>query len=88
MIECKSQQNKVGVVHNNVANNICSESENAERSEHICGVPSDGDSSLRINYFGLEDETDLRNLVEEAGIHFIQIIFLANHLLIINGVIN
>lgn len=51
-------------------------------------VPSDGDRSLRIDYFGLEDETDLRNLVEEAGGSLIQIIFLANRPFIINCAIS
>ncbi|KAI4355286.1 hypothetical protein L6164_004075 [Bauhinia variegata] len=63
------------------ANSMDSESENGdntkcqpelnpspsmERSEHLHGVLSDDDSSIKAEYFGLEDEPSLLNLVEHA----------------------
>ncbi|XP_061370367.1 homeobox-leucine zipper protein ATHB-12-like [Gastrolobium bilobum] len=49
----------------------CSEPEvkpspSMERSEHVLDVPSDDDSSIKVEYFGLEDEPGLLNFVEHA----------------------
>ncbi|CAJ1950489.1 unnamed protein product [Sphenostylis stenocarpa] len=63
------------------ANSMDSESENGgtmkcehegkpspsmERSEHVHGVLSDDDASIKVENFGLEDEHDLLNFVEHA----------------------
>ena len=37
-----------------------------ERSEQVMGVLSDDDSSIKAEYFGLEDESTLLNFVEQA----------------------
>ncbi|XP_028752290.1 homeobox-leucine zipper protein ATHB-7 [Neltuma alba] len=37
-----------------------------ERSENVLGVLSDDDSSIKAEYFGLEDEPTLLNFVEQA----------------------
>ncbi|XP_054780177.1 homeobox-leucine zipper protein ATHB-12-like isoform X2 [Prosopis cineraria] len=37
-----------------------------ERSEHVLGVLSDDDSSIKAEYFGLEDQPTLLNFVEQA----------------------
>jgi hypothetical protein len=50
---------------NNIVNSTCSESENVERSQHICAVAPACDSSLKAEYLGLKGETDLKNLVED-----------------------
>lgn len=37
-----------------------------ERSEHVLGVLSDDDTSIKVEYFGLEDEPGLLNFAEHA----------------------
>lgn len=37
-----------------------------ERSEHVLDVLSDDDTSIKVEYFGLEDETGLMNFAEHA----------------------
>ncbi|KAI4328958.1 hypothetical protein L6164_021268 [Bauhinia variegata] len=41
-------------------------SPSTERSEHVLGVLSDDDSSIKAEYFGLEEEPSLLNLVKHA----------------------
>lgn len=63
------------------ANSMDSESENGdtikceaevkpspsmERSEHVIGVVSDDDTSIKVEYFGMEDEPGLLNFVEHG----------------------
>ncbi|KAK7275413.1 hypothetical protein RIF29_16529 [Crotalaria pallida] len=63
------------------ANSMDSESENGdtikceaevklspsmERSEHVLGVLSDDDTSIKVAYFGMEDEPSLLNFVDHA----------------------
>ncbi|MCI12702.1 hypothetical protein A2U01_0033809 [Trifolium medium] len=58
------EQSQICAQNNVLANSTCSESENAERSQHICAVAPARDSSLKAEYVGLKDETDLQNLVD------------------------
>ncbi|OIW02285.1 hypothetical protein TanjilG_11179 [Lupinus angustifolius] len=37
-----------------------------EKSEHVLGVLSDDDTSIKVEYFGMDDEPDLLNFVEHA----------------------
>ncbi|KAE9595829.1 hypothetical protein Lal_00030983 [Lupinus albus] len=36
-----------------------------ERSEHVLGIPSDDDTSIKVEYFGMEDEHCLLNFAEQ-----------------------
>jgi hypothetical protein len=61
----KTMEQSQVCAQNNIVNSTRSESENVERSQHICAVAPAHDSSLKAEYLGLKDETDLKNLVED-----------------------